>query len=83
MWQDWLIKKTGLEETMPEETNDDWAAAPKDGSVINVQFSDGSTKARWNSQAAGGGQWEIADKNGRWIDMGYSRGRSTPIRWWR
>jgi hypothetical protein len=62
------------------ETNDDWGAAPKDGSEINVQFPDGSkTRAKWNAQT---GQWEVLRHSGEWVSMRYEHGIDDPVVWW-
>ena len=47
-------------------THEDWATAPKDGSVSNVQFSDGTeARARWSSE--GIPQWEVLRASGEWV----------------
>ena len=63
-------------------THEDWATVPKDGSVINVQFPDGTqAKARWSIE--GSGRWEVYSKHRKWIGMAYQHGRNVPIHWWR
>jgi len=59
---------------------DDWNTAPRDGTVINVRFPDGTTtEARWNAQA---GQWE-APRRGKWANMRDVHGVREPTVWWR
>jgi len=42
------------------EIREDWAAAPKDGTVIFVKFSEGPpVKARWNPAVK---QWQVLRK---------------------
>ena len=56
-------------------------SAPKDGSVISVQFRDGTTnKAKWNRAA---GQWEALDSIDRWRLMRFLHGTGSFQRWWR
>ena len=44
---------------MAHEINDDPTTAPKDGTVITVQFPDGkANKARWNTTTR---EWEALD----------------------
>ena len=63
------------------ELNQDPNSAPKDGSIINVQFRDGMTnKARWNR---GTGQWEALDSIDRWRLMRFLHGGDSFERWWR
>jgi hypothetical protein len=62
------------------EISEDWAAAPKDGSVIYVKFSQGPpVKARWNPATR---QWQVLRKSGRWKAMEFDRGAIAP-QWWR
>jgi hypothetical protein len=62
------------------EIREDWAAAPKDGTVIFVKFSEGPpVKARWNPAVK---QWQVLRKNGRWKSMEFDRGAIAP-QWWR
>jgi len=62
-------------------THEDWATAPKDGSVINVQFPDGiQAKARWSTDGAP--LWEVLRGSGDWVSMEYDHGRQPPSRWW-
>ena len=62
-------------------THEDWATAPKDGSVINVQFPDGTqAKARLSTESAP--QWEVLRGSGDWVSMDYEHGRQLPSRWW-
>jgi hypothetical protein len=62
------------------EISEDWAAAPKDGSVIFVKFSAGPpVKARWNSATR---QWQVLRKSGRWTSLRFDRGDVAP-QWWR
>src|SRR5205823_6674435 len=50
-------------------THEDWATAPKDGSVINVQFPDGTqAQARWNTE--GVARWEVLRGQGRPVNTG-------------
>ena len=61
------------------ETND-WGTAPKDGSEINVQFSDGpKARARWNAQT---GQWEVLRDSGKRVSIRYAHGIHDPDVWW-
>jgi hypothetical protein len=63
------------------EVNEDPNSAPKDGSVINVQFRDGMTnKARWNT---GTGQWEALDSIGHWRLMNFLHDSDRFELWWR
>ena len=56
-----------------------WATAPKDGSVINVMFPDGTrAKARWNASS---GKWEVLRQNGRLKSMKFDHPRD-PVCWW-
>jgi hypothetical protein len=62
------------------EISEDWNAAPKDGSVIYVKFSEGPpVKARWNVATR---QWQALRKNGWWKSMQFDRGAVAP-QWWR
>ena len=62
------------------ETNEDWSAAPKDGSVLNVRFRDGTrARARWN--ALNGDRWEVLRRSGEWVGMEYER-YGDPDVWW-
>ena len=62
-------------------THEDWATAPKDGSVINVQFPDGTqAKARWTTE--GVPQWEVLRGGSEWDSMENDQGRQQPSRWW-
>jgi hypothetical protein len=62
------------------ETNEDWSAAPKDGSVLNVRFRDGTrARARWNALNAG--RWEVLRRSGEWVGMEYER-HGDPDVWW-
>jgi hypothetical protein len=65
------------------DPHEDWATAPKDGSVVNVQFPAGTqARVRWSSK--GSGRWEAYSKKSRkWIGMEYQHGRNDPSRWWR
>jgi hypothetical protein len=56
---------------MPE--THEWGTAPKDGTEINVEFSDRQTRARarWNTKAA---VWEVLRTNGSWGLMKYLHG---------
>ena len=58
----------------------DWGTAPKDGSVINVQFPDGETvtKTKWNVQTC---QWEVP-RRGKWSSMRDVHGIRDPVVWW-
>jgi hypothetical protein len=49
-------------------TNLNWYKAPKDGSIIGVQFrSDGASReARWNESA---GRWDVRAKSSEWTSM--------------
>jgi hypothetical protein len=63
-----------------ERMTEEWSTAPKDGSVINVEFPDGATsKARWNANE---GRWEAIRANGTWVGMQYAHGLRDPIGWW-
>ena len=58
---------------------DEWKTAPKDESVINVQFPNGQTaKARWSRDA---GHWEMR-KMGKWMPMRDVGGACDPVVWW-
>jgi hypothetical protein len=62
------------------ETNDDWSAAPRDGSEISVEFRGGTkARARWN---AGSAQWEVLRRSGEWVKMKYEHGDHDPVVWW-
>jgi hypothetical protein len=62
------------------DISEDWAAAPKDGTIIFVKFSEGApVKARWNPAVK---QWQLLRKNGRWKSMDFDRGAVAP-QWWR
>ena len=62
-------------------THEDWTTAPKDGSVINVQFPDGTqARAKWSTDGAP--QWQILRGSGDWVSMEYDHGRQPPSRWW-
>jgi hypothetical protein len=64
---------------MSREVNED-PTAPKDGSVINVQFRNGTTtKARWNT---GTERWEAPDSTGRWRVMNFHYPSDRFERWW-
>jgi hypothetical protein len=57
---------------------DEWDTAPKDGSIINVQFPDRTwTKARWNKDT---GHWEVPQRD-KWVPMRVVRIRE-PVAWW-
>jgi hypothetical protein len=74
---------TGNNETLMTETNNDWGAAPKNGSEINVQFPDGTkARAKWNAAAQTGGQWEVLRHTGEWVSMRYDHGIHDPDVWW-
>jgi hypothetical protein len=61
------------------ETNDDWGAAPRDGSEINVEFPNGAkARAKWNAQAC---RWEVLQHNGEWVGMKYEHGGDLHV-WW-
>lgn len=63
-------------------TTRDWATAPKDGSIVNVQFPDGTkAKAKWNAVSSGG-QWEVLRSSGKWVQMRFDHGINDPIVWW-
>ncbi|HEX3347045.1 MAG TPA: hypothetical protein VHS58_02955 [Acetobacteraceae bacterium] len=59
---------------------DIWSTAPKEGSVIKVQFPDGTENtAKWDTKAR---QWD-ARLDGEWVSMAYAHGTRTPVVWWR
>jgi hypothetical protein len=75
------VFRTQLKSRRMGELNQDPNSAPKDGSIINVQFRDGMTnKARWNR---GTGQWEALDSIDRWRLMRFLHGGDSFERWWR
>ena len=65
------------------EPNDNWDAAPKDGSAISIEFPNGTPAlARWNANTGPAPQWEVRDSAGCWRGMKYWHGTSTPTHWW-
>ena len=59
---------------------DEWKNARRDGSIINVQFSDGTrSKARWSFEL---GIWQVANSAGQWKAMSYFHGNSADPIWW-
>ena len=63
-------------------TTQDWQSAPKDGSVINAKFPDGThAKVRWDAKDENG-RWTVRRSNGRWLGMDYDHGQNEPIIWW-
>lgn len=75
----WSVDDLKAGETM-NETNE-WHSAPRDGTVINVKFPDGTivTEATWNAQT---GQWETP-RRGKWASMRDVHGTREPTVWWR
>jgi hypothetical protein len=62
------------------QTNDDWSTAPKDGSVINIEFRGGTrAKAKWNAQTA---RWEVLRHSGKWVNIKFEHGTDHPLVWW-
>ncbi len=63
---------------MPETS--DWSTAPKDGTVIDVKFEDGTeTEARFSTLTR---QWEVIyGPRKEWRRMEYVH-KSPPICWW-
>jgi hypothetical protein len=62
-----------------ERMTEEWSTAPKDGSVINVQFAAAVTsKVRWNATE---GRWEVLRANGTWVGMQYAHGLRDPVGW--
>ncbi len=58
----------------------EWSTAPRDGREINVKFSDGNARARYNIYS---NEWEtLVGPHNQWRNMRYDRGASTPICWW-
>jgi hypothetical protein len=57
-----------------------WRTAPKDGTVIRVQFPDGTEADARCAQRA---QWETRRQDGTWVAMQYEHGSSEPCVWWR
>jgi ssDNA-binding replication factor A large subunit len=57
----------------------EWQRAPKDGSVINVEFQDGEIRqARWDFKL---GDWQVPRPDGDAVPMRWER-RDLPQDWW-
>ncbi len=57
----------------------DWQRAPKDGSLINVEFPDGEvTQARWDVIQQ---NWTMARSDGSLVMMHHER-QDLPQDWW-
>jgi hypothetical protein len=57
----------------------DWQRAPRDGSVINVEFPDGEvTCARFDVFQK---QWQVPCPNGKLVMMQQAR-KDLPMDWW-
>ncbi len=60
--------------------NTEGTRAPKDGTIFNAQYSDGTvTKVRWSEARE---DWEGALSDGRWRSLEYLRGTRPPVTWW-
>lgn len=63
---------------MPDEGNI-LEHAPKDGSPICAEFSDGVSTLRWNRELQ---RWDVALASGRWGSLEYQRGANPkPLSW--
>ena len=57
----------------------DWQRAPKDGSVIGVEFPDGViAHARWDAKQR---HWRMPTADGAFVAMDQQR-KDTPLDWW-
>ncbi len=55
-----------------------WPDAPRDGTIIDASFRDGTTsKMRWSVDRTA---WEVARSDGRWVLLQYERG-ACPLAW--
>src|SRR4051795_2474076 len=62
------FSRSGLQEmshSAPARSGVDWQRAPKDGSLINIEFSGGEVvQARWDLRRMG---WQVPQPNGEMI----------------
>jgi hypothetical protein len=68
-----------MTQSAPPRSGADWERAPRDGSLINIEFSGGEVvQARWDLRRMG---WQVPQPNGEPILLREER-QNPPQDWW-
>jgi hypothetical protein len=74
-----LLGRLNMHGKMRDGSVADWQRAPKDGSIINVEFVDGEiTRARWDVVLK---HWQVPRSDGNLVTMELER-HDLPQDWW-